>query len=361
MLHGEALKTVVDELLTAALLGDRWEETLARLAAAAGARGAVVSHNKGNRAVALMATGEAAGPASAFLAGLTPPSSRQNRVQPMLHGGFRVDHDDYTDDELGRDPFYQEFLRPNGFFWHANARLADGPDDCYADLSFKRAAAAGPYQRADVVVLDTILHDARVAARVTRRVVDAQASGVAQVLRKRGDAVFELDAWGRVLRSDAAAAEFEASPVRVLRRRLVATDPGAQADLDRAVARAVTPPRATAVAPLPGVDRRPFYLQLVPVTGRAHDVFLAAAAVGVLIEPGRRRHVDKAMFRHTFGLTDREVDVALLLEQGLDLATTARRVGIEIGTARNHLKRVFDKTDTSRQAELVALLARLRP
>jgi DNA-binding CsgD family transcriptional regulator len=62
-----------------------------------------------------------------------------------------------------------------------------------------------------------------------------------------------------------------------------------------------------------------------------------------------------------FGLTSREAAIAMLLADGHGLEEIARRLRMAIGTARNHLKSVFEKTDTTRQAELVALLGRLRP
>jgi hypothetical protein len=70
----------------------------------------------------------------------------------------RVDHDDYTDTELARDPFYQEFLRPAGYFWHSNLALTDGRDEV-VELSLKRLHKAGPYQRADAAMLDVVVPD----------------------------------------------------------------------------------------------------------------------------------------------------------------------------------------------------------
>lgn len=40
--------------------------------------------------------------------------------------GFLDDYRHFTPAEIARDPFYQEFLRPVGFGWHAVACLAAG-------------------------------------------------------------------------------------------------------------------------------------------------------------------------------------------------------------------------------------------
>lgn len=57
-----------------------------------------------------------------------------------------------------------------------------------------------------------------------------------------------------------------------------------------------------------------------------------------------------------FGLTLAEAKLAREIMQGDGLQACARRLGIAANTARTHLNRVFDKTGTNRQAELVRLL-----
>src|SRR5205085_1148867 len=108
-----------------------------------------------------------------------------------------------------------------------------------------------------------------------------------------------------------------------------------------------------------GAGKRHF-LQIVPVGRRARDVFLAAAAVAVFIRDRQPRLLATYMAtRDAFGLTDREAEVVALLGEGLTPAEIARRLRIRVDTVRDHLKRAFEKTGTNRQAELVALLARI--
>jgi DNA-binding CsgD family transcriptional regulator len=316
--------------------------------------------NRNRRPIAAISSPHIVDLVADVLAGRAPPNSRQVRVKHDGDAGFRVDHDDYTDDELAHDPFYQDFLRPNGLFWHANARL-DLEDGDELVISFKRACAAGPYQRRDVLALGSILPDVKAAARIAPHVLDAEAAGMVRLLHQRGDPVFEIDAWGRVLRAHGFA-DGSAQPVGVVGRRLVAADRLAQPTLELAALSAVGPPPRPAGVSLSGRNGERYYLQFVPVGGHARDVFKATAAVATLIQRCPRPScvgATHAMIRDAFGLTDREIDVAALLGEGLNLADIARQLRVRIGTARNHLKNVFEKTDTRRQAELVALIARL--
>ncbi len=60
-----------------------------------------------------------------------------------------------------------------------------------------------------------------------------------------------------------------------------------------------------------------------------------------------------------FGLTPREAALAGLLADGHALRDCARLLDMGEGTARNHLKHVFEKTVKHTQATLVAQLCRL--
>ena len=57
-----------------------------------------------------------------------------------------------------------------------------------------------------------------------------------------------------------------------------------------------------------------------------------------------------------FGLTPAEAKLAYEMAHGDGLVACARRLGITSNTARTHLKHVFEKTGTRRQAELLRLL-----
>ena len=58
----------------------------------------------------------------------------------------------------------------------------------------------------------------------------------------------------------------------------------------------------------------------------------------------------------TFDLTPAEAKMAHEVLKGDGVTACARRLGVTTNTARTHLNRVFDKTGTRRQAELVGLL-----
>jgi DNA-binding CsgD family transcriptional regulator len=78
----------------------------------------------------------------------------------------------------------------------------------------------------------------------------------------------------------------------------------------------------------------------------------------ILIDLERPTEPGEAALRHLFGLTGAEAKLAASLSSGRSLEEVACERRITIGTARSQLRSIFAKTQTHRQAELVALLNR---
>ncbi len=60
--------------------------------------------------------------------------------------------------------------------------------------------------------------------------------------------------------------------------------------------------------------------------------------------------------RQLFDLTDTEAKFASALASGSSLTEAADAQGVRISTARTHLARIFQKTNTRQQSQLVSLL-----
>ena len=67
------------------------------------------------------------------------------------------------------------------------------------------------------------------------------------------------------------------------------------------------------------------------------------------------------ILHRSFGLTPSEADLALRLVAGETLQSAAAKLHISYETARTRLKRIFSKTGTCRQAELVVVIVTTFP
>jgi DNA-binding CsgD family transcriptional regulator len=95
-----------------------------------------------------------------------------------------------------------------------------------------------------------------------------------------------------------------------------------------------------------------------PVGAERMAPFDTGPAVVLCIHDPDRAEVSADQIAEAFGLTASQAKVALALLSGCSPKQTAEALGVSFFTVRAHLARIFEKTGTSRQAELVALMAR---
>ena len=82
-------------------------------------------------------------------------------------------------------------------------------------------------------------------------------------------------------------------------------------------------------------------------------------AMLLLHEPGHRVELDPFVVAAAFDMTPGESRGAVAMAQGKSLEPIAQRHAVTINTVRSQLQTILDKTGTTRQAELVSLLAAL--
>jgi DNA-binding CsgD family transcriptional regulator len=143
---------------------------------------------------------------------------------------------------------------------------------------------------------------------------------------------------------------------------LCASDRTAEVRLRNLIARAVSADSPAAAVPvLRRSCSRPYQVVAAPIRSRFRQFTgMAAPSVVVLIvdpELTPATHLDFLI--QLYGLTVKEAQVACSLSQGKTVEQTAEELQISYETARTHLRRIFSKTQTSRQSELLLLLARL--
>lgn len=82
----------------------------------------------------------------------------------------------------------------------------------------------------------------------------------------------------------------------------------------------------------------------------------APAAVVFISDPLRRQHVPGDVLTALFGLTPAECQIAVLLAHGDRLEEIAIHLEISQTTVAYHMRNLYQKTGTNRQADLIALV-----
>lgn len=102
---------------------------------------------------------------------------------------------------------------------------------------------------------------------------------------------------------------------------------------------------------------RSLHINIVPFADLDHQIDLVERMAMILVsDPELRPCPSIEMLGELYKLTVAEARLAQLIAKGNSLQEAASFLDITENTARTHLKRIFSKTDTGRQAELMAIL-----
>jgi DNA-binding CsgD family transcriptional regulator/PAS domain-containing protein len=127
-----------------------------------------------------------------------------------------------------------------------------------------------------------------------------------------------------------------------------------------AIARSVTGPNPGGVLTLSrATARQPLHLLVAPLAS-SHSLLPQgrAGCIVFVTDPDAEPESDIDLLRRLYGLTAAEAKVAAFVVRGKDVKGICDELRVSPNTVRTHLKRVFEKTNTKRQAELVSLILR---
>ena len=271
--------------------------------------------------------------------------------------------------ELLESRFYRDVLQPFGLLdiiWFPALRTSSR----MASMHASRDDRASQYQKREISLLQLLSpHVCRALAisdaldiralrsEMLERTLDALAAGV---FLTAGD--------GRVVYMNAAAERQirSGNSVRIVNNRLSPTDGAARAALAKAIEHAGCDDMSDIAQSLaiPDSGGAGYVATFLPVArGQRRDVvapFAASCAV-FMQDPVQAPLMPGEAFARLHGLTGAELRVLLALAQGLGGKEAADMLGISEPTVRTHLQRIFSKTDTSRQTELLQLLHNSTP
>lgn len=262
---------------------------------------------------------------------------------------------------------WNDWMAPQDMYGGLTCKLtASGQSSWFFDVQRGRRQPA--FDDVDLELLKTIAQHLARALDIGRhaRIAQLVSSGLSHL----PFAVIAVDARLRVLVQNEAAERILSdhhSGLFLRRGALVTSDFRNNIKLQRLVAESC----ATRPGALPGLGGD---LLIVPGL-QSNDPATLAISVGpsmggdgpaIVLEPSAViivRRISQEMpvgfaeaIARFFDLTPQEARVAAALTSGQPLKTVADQAGIRLSTARSHLARVFDKTSTSQQSQLVAML-----
>lgn len=270
-------------------------------------------------------------------------------------------------EEFQQSRFYIEWVKPQGMvdFISASIEKVGGWAAMFGVFRHERDGLADAAAHRRMRLLVPHIRRAVLIGKVIER-GSFEAASFGDTLDGLAAGMFLVDAAGRAVHANAAGRSMveEGRVVSSRDGRIVATDRTAAATLAHVFAAAGEGDAAVGVegisVTLPGRDGDNYVAHLLPLTSglrRRTGARYAAVAALFVQRAALNTPVAPELIARTFGLTVSELRVLDAVVQVGGIAETAEALGIGEATVKTHLHRVFAKTSTSRQAELVKLVA----
>jgi DNA-binding CsgD family transcriptional regulator len=299
---------------------------------------------------------------------------RYAKLDPTTTPMFLLETDDVASPtdfllhgELANSFFYKEWLEPQGFVDLLQTSLGNSPTD-FVRLWFLRRSESGMVDKSMRERLRLIAPHMRRAVVVSQLVdrAAAEAATFGNALDGIDAGLFFVDASGRIVHANTSGHDMLAQGVlaRASGGKLASNDVNAVQAFDEIFGIADSSdadvgPRGGAVA-LTASDGDHYVAHVLPLTaGVRRQVgagFEAIAAVFVkkaaLDMPSPQDIIAKF-----YKLTPTELRVLFAIVQVGGVPEVAESMGISPSTVKTHLRRLFVKTGTDRQADLVKLVA----
>ncbi|CAN5138470.1 hypothetical protein BH11PSE4_BH11PSE4_41000 [soil metagenome] len=265
--------------------------------------------------------------------------------------------------ELQKTGFYDDVLRPQGVT-HSGMIALVARDEFRAAFNICRTVPQGPLNADQQRLLQWLSPHLCRSLTLGFRIDGYQSLRRAafDVLDQLADGVIVLDRRARMLFANAAAHQMMEEGSLNLSQPAEAHSPVHYQRLNTLIRAALLGAAGGTVSLPRAVEGRLMNVVVSAIrgkdVGRLSDAGVNDAAVMLFaINPGNRRSIPLDRIMDAYGLTRAEARIALAASSGSTVPETARTLGLSPNTIKTHMRRVFEKTEASGQAELAVLIA----
>ncbi len=350
---------LIDTIYEAAFVPEQWAHALDEVAANSGcASGVIASWDRDRIPQGFRATGLIEATVEDHVRGAHGrDSSRFTALHNALEAGFISIESLLSREAFDQDPI-QAGLRKLGLESQA-ATAIPMPSGELVCVSFERYASQGPFDTSAIAALNNARPHLARAGMIAARLGLERAQSTVSTLHKLGLPAAVMSISGRVL---ATNARFDAMPTTFLPSShggLAIGDVNAnrlfQDTLSSYKEAADAVVRSIPVAG--GQDRSAVVVHVLPLRRTAHEIFSGGDFLVVATSVRANASMPSpSILMGLFDLTPAEVKLAIALAGGRTLQQAAIEGSIQLTTARTYLDRIFRKTGTHQQSQLVALL-----
>lgn len=292
----------------------------------------------------------------------------------ITSGRWCCGHELVPPNQLAASYFGREFLAPQGLHDVLSGFLdvADDHRESAMVLSFHKHREQGLFDERTKSLIHSLVPHCKRAMRLHMRLAPRFALGnsLQELFQQADSPMFYITAQGLLLEANAAGLEHLQAEAGRAAIRVAARSESRPAALSvhlpdgwRALSRVLSPLFAQADpslrVQLAGLDGANGELIIRRVHGIEGDDLCTDPVFAICTIKRRRVRDAIAHIALRFGLTPSEVETVRLLGHGKSASQIAQSRGVRISTVRTHISNSLAKTGTSRQTQLLSLLAKL--
>ncbi|MGH8446616.1 MAG: helix-turn-helix transcriptional regulator [Solimonas sp.] len=270
---------------------------------------------------------------------------------------------DYAARGADAQAFFRGFMAPYGFHHHASIKPHIREGSYCGLLVCARGAVDGAYTADERALMETLNSHLGHALQhfSTVKHLELERDLYEHTIDNLSVGSLLVDREARILRCNPCAERLLArsAVLDIVNGRLAIAEAARNTELRKLVQRLAQPPHTGEIQVLRlacrgGEDLR---LMLKPVPPSVAYYHTQSPQVMVYLQDASAQSAAPAgLVAELFGLTRAEAALAICLARGLTLQQAARELHVSEHTARNYSKRVFAKTGTRRQVELVRVM-----
>ncbi len=273
--------------------------------------------------------------------------------------------------ETANSDFYLKWVKPLGFrdvigvlVLKSGKRVAwlsivrSGIQSRFTEADLRQMELLSPHICRALLISDTLELQTIAAARL-EETVDRLSTGVV-LTEEHGRISYMNSSAERLLKAS--------NTLKVSNGRLTAVRPASRDGLARVLAQSAagSAPLRTGQysVPLPDEEGGGLIANVLPLEwreGRNPLAGLRGAAAVIVQDPAEIRAPPIEAFATLYGLTAAEQKVLEHIAEGQPPQQTADELGVSVTTVKTHLQKLFAKTNTGRQADLIQLLSKHTP
>ena len=282
--------------------------------------------------------------------------------RPFRRGVVVVGDQILSDRDLVRTEFYNDFLRPQNWFYCCGVLTAQD-QSAISEITAIRSRRAGSFAPNEVVLFEYLAPHLQCAVRIHNRIAGLESglNAATAALDRFPTGIIAVNSDAKVVLTNRAADAILKRGDGLRSRDGLRADGRQDTTKLRDAIAAVSmrgseiPKPETLVQIYRPSGSTPFEVLVSPLPAHS-SLKRGASALLFITDPEAEATLDSRKLQELFGLTPAEIRLSIALVKGKSVAEYAREAAISSNTARTHVKRIYTKTGVRRQSELVRLL-----